>query len=136
MEEETTYDFTGCRVLIADHSEFSAEATKELLEMVGIEVRCAHDGEEAVKLFFEVEPEFYDIILMDIEMPKYDGYEATNMIRNSRYGNANSVIILAMAMNPSGEEVNLYRKAGMDGYIEKTFDAGNLYKLLNSYYKI
>ena len=75
-------ELAECRVLLAEDNELNREIAVELLRMAGITADCAKNGEEAVKKFLE-NGEAYDLILMDVQMPVMDGYQATEIIRNS-----------------------------------------------------
>lgn len=127
------YNFTGKRMLLAEDNEFNREIAQEFLEMTGATVECAEDGSEAVNLFANSKSGYYDIILMDVQMPVMDGYEATRTIRASAHPDAASIPILAMAANAFSEDVAAAVAAGMNGHIAKPIDVAALYRLLDSH---
>jgi CheY-like chemotaxis protein len=91
-------NFTGKRILLAEDVEINREIVLALLEPTQVEVDCAENGAEAVRLFRET-PEKYDMIFMDVQMPEMDGYDATRHIRSLDSPNAKTVPIIAMTAN-------------------------------------
>ena len=91
-------ELAECRVLLAEDNELNREIAVELLRMAGITADCAKNGEEAVKKFLE-NGEAYDLILMDVQMPVMDGYQATEIIRNSGQKHGKTIPIIAMTAN-------------------------------------
>ena len=127
------YDFTGRRILLVEDNEFNREIAQEFLEMTGATVESAEDGSRAVELFTASKPGQYDIILMDVQMPVMDGYEATRSIRASEHPDAKSIPILAMTANAFSEDVAAAVASGMNGHIAKPIDVSVLYRLLDSH---
>lgn len=123
-------DFAGKRVLLAEDNELNAEIAVDLLAMVNLEVDLAQDGLEAVKMFLESEPGTYQTILMDIQMPNMNGYEATKEIRKSEHPLAKKIPIVAMTANSSREDHTAAMSAGMNGHIAKPIDTADLYRTL------
>ncbi len=128
------YDFTGKHILLVEDNEFNREVAQEFLEMTGATVECAEDGAEGVDLFMASETGQYDVILMDVQMPVMDGYDATRAIRASAHPDANSIPILAMTANAFSEDVAAAVAAGMSGHIAKPIDVAALYRLLDSHF--
>ena len=129
-EDTNTFDFTGKKVLLAEDVLFNAEIAVELLKLVNLETVHVENGKLAVEEF-ERQPEgTYDAILMDIQMPVMDGYEATEMIRNSSREDGKSIPIFAMTANAFTEDVAEAINHGMTGHIAKPIDADQLYRLL------
>ena len=124
------YDFEGKTILLAEDTEFNADIAIELLDMVNMKAVLAKDGEEAVKLFNESEPGTYEAILMDIQMPVMDGYEATRRIRASSHPDAGSIQIYAMTANAFAEDISKAINSGMNGHISKPIDTEILYGIL------
>lgn len=129
-KEEISYDFSGKKLLLAEDTEFNREIAVELLNMVNMEVDCAVDGQEAVDMFLQAPQDTYCAILMDIQIPKMDGYEATKKIRSSNHPQACKIPIFAMTANAFAEDVSAALDAGMDGHIAKPIELDILYKTL------
>lgn len=124
------YDFSGCRVLLVEDNELNAEIAGELLEQVHLQVDYAVNGAEGVKMFEESEPGTYQIILMDVQMPVMDGWEATKAIRKGKHPEGTSVPIYAMTANAFREDVAVSLSSGMNGHIAKPIDTKTLYQVL------
>lgn len=131
--DETQYDFTGKRVLLVDDTEFNRDVAGELLEIVNFEVEVACDGEEAVNQFKQHEKGYYDVILMDVQMPVKNGYEATQEIRSLDRPDAADILIIAMTANAFAEDIAHSLSAGMNDHMSKPIDADAMYKLLRNY---
>lgn len=123
-------DLTGKRLLLAEDNLVNREIALELLGMTGAEVDAAENGEEAVRLFEASEPGAYSMILMDVQMPVMDGYEATGRIRNLSRADAGSVPIYAMTANTFAEDVAKAVESGMNGHIAKPIDINALMQVL------
>ncbi|MDR3164037.1 MAG: response regulator [Synergistaceae bacterium] len=124
--------FDGFRVLMAEDVEVNREIVQALLEPTGLAFDCAQNGVEAVKLFSE-SPERYDLILMDVQMPEMDGYEATRRIRGLDTVKAAQVPIIAMTANVFREDVEKCLNAGMNGHVGKPLDIEELLSVLRKY---
>lgn len=129
-EAEKNYNFEGKRVLLAEDIELNAEITMELLHMVHMDVDYAKNGKEVVRMFEEAEPGTYEAILMDIQMPEMDGYEATKAIRTSVHADAKTIPIFAITANAFTEDVSKALNSGMNGHIAKPVDVNVLYATL------
>jgi signal transduction histidine kinase/CheY-like chemotaxis protein len=115
-------DFSGRRVLIVDDIEINREILLEVLRETGIATDCAEDGLEALNKFRVSTDGYYDIILMDIQMPVLDGCAATREIRACSRNDAESIKIIAMTANVLAEDVNRALDSGMDGHLAKPVD--------------
>lgn len=124
------YDFTGHRVLLAEDNEMNAEIATELLGMVHLEVERAENGQIAVDMFSSAAPGTYDAILMDVQMPVMDGYEAARTIRSLERRDAKEIQIYAMTANAFNEDVSAALSAGMNGHIAKPIDTKILYSTI------
>lgn len=124
------YKLSGHRVLIAEDVSLNMEVAVSLLKMAGMDVICAEDGVQAVELFEKSEPGEIDAILLDINMPNMDGYEAARAIRASKKVNAGTIPIFAMTANAFTEDVVAALDAGMNGHIAKPIETDILYKTL------
>ncbi|MCI8419949.1 MAG: response regulator [Oscillospiraceae bacterium] len=125
-------DCSGLRVLLAEDNELNLEIAVELLGMTGARVETAGNGQEALNRFRAAPEGWYDLILMDIQMPVMDGYEAARRIRALDRPDARSVCIAAMTANAFVEDVRQAREAGMDEHIAKPVDLDRLRELLYS----
>ncbi|MDD4371068.1 MAG: response regulator [Anaerostipes sp.] len=132
-EKKTDYDFTGKRILLVDDTEINLEIAKELLEMVNFKVDVAWDGKEALNMFEKSKPGTYNVILMDVQMPVMNGYEATRAIRGSKHSEAKSICVIAMTANAFAEDIAKSMQAGMDDHISKPIDTELMYDILNRY---
>ena len=132
-EESEDFDFYGYRVLLAEDNELNREIACTLLEMNGIEVETAENGQEAVDMFSENPPGYYMAILMDIRMPVMDGLESTCAIRALDRGDAQTIPIIAMTANAFQEDEEEARKIGMDGYLVKPLEVDAIFRELRHY---
>ncbi|MGN0481829.1 MAG: ATP-binding protein, partial [Lachnospiraceae bacterium] len=113
-------ELTGLKVLLAEDNELNAEIAIVQLEEFGMEITRASDGDEAVRLFAENKPGTFDLILMDVMMPKKNGYEATKAIRSlQNRPDAVAIPIIAMTANAFAEDVQASLDAGMNGHLSK-----------------
>jgi CheY-like chemotaxis protein len=126
--------FRGRRILMAEDVDINREIVQSLLEPTEIEIDCAVNGLEAVRMFSK-NPESYDLILMDLQMPEMDGYEATRKIRAIEEGRTNKVPIIAMTANVFKEDVEKCLQAGMNAHIGKPIDFNEVMEKLSSYLK-
>ncbi|MCL2757516.1 MAG: response regulator, partial [Coriobacteriia bacterium] len=110
--------FAGHRILLAEDVEINREIVLALLEHTGIEIDCAENGAEAVRMFYEGR-ETYEMIFMDVQMPETDGYEATRRIRTLGVPESTTIPIIAMTANVFREDVEKCLAAGMNGHIGK-----------------
>ena len=124
--------FQGRRILLADDVEINREIVQILLEPTMLEVDCVENGIEAVKMFSE-SPEKYDMILMDVQMPEMDGYEATRTIRALDIPKARSVPIIALTANVLKEDVEKCIESGMDDHLGKPLDYDDVIRQLRRY---
>ncbi len=123
--------FNGKRVLLVDDNAFNREIAKSILEEVGFEVDIAENGEVAVHRVKKSDPDYYNIILMDVQMPIMDGYEATKAIRNLDEARA-KIKIIAVTANAFESDKKKALEMGMDGYIAKPIDTKVLYCVLKA----
>jgi CheY-like chemotaxis protein len=131
-EHEWTGSFMGRRILLAEDVEINREIVLALLEPTLIEIDCAADGAEAVRLFSNA-PERYDMILMDIQMPVMGGLEATRSIRALESGRPKGVPIIAMTADVFREDVERCMEAGMNDHIGKPIDNNDLLTKIKQY---
>lgn len=127
------YDFKGKRILLVEDNELNREIAEELIGVTGASVESAEDGVQAVEMFKESAEGYYDLILMDVQMPHMDGYEATRCIRALGRSDAQKVPIFAMTANAFAEDVQKSREAGMNAHISKSLNIRAVYKQMNRY---
>jgi signal transduction histidine kinase/CheY-like chemotaxis protein len=131
-EGTRTDDFSGYRALLAEDMEINREIVLALLEPTGLVIDCAENGEEAVRIF-KNSPARYDIIFMDLQMPKVDGYEATRRIRALGAARAKEIPIIAMTANVFRDDIEMCLAAGMNSHIGKPLNMEDLLKKLREY---
>jgi CheY-like chemotaxis protein len=124
--------FAGKKLLIAEDVEINREILLSLLEETGLSIDCAENGVEAVEMIAEA-PDKYDAILMDVQMPKMDGLEATRLIRTLTAQRVKNFPIIAMTAHVFKSDIEECLKAGMNDHIGKPIDIDDLLKKLNKY---
>lgn len=125
-EEEKENPLNGLRFLVAEDNTINADIMKELLEVEGARCEIAGNGKAAVAMFRNSKPHYYDMLLMDIQMPIMNGYDATKEIRSLKREDAAEVPILAMTANTMAEDIQESFESGMDAHISKPLDIGLL----------
>ena len=120
----------GRHVLVCEDHPLNQEIMAAILEEQGILVKVADNGLLGVNEFRCSALSYYDVILMDINMPVMDGYAATRAIRALERPDATTVPILAMTADAFDEDIQRCLKAGMNGHLSKPVDAGKLYKMM------
>jgi CheY-like chemotaxis protein len=122
--------FVGKRILLAEDNELNAEIATEILTEAGFEVDHAQDGQICVDMVQRAEDDFYDVVLMDVQMPNMNGYEATRAIRAFTDTKKAHIRILAMTANAFEEDKREAYRAGMDGHLAKPINVRALMKAL------
>lgn len=125
-------DITGKRLLLAEDVDINREIVSAILEDTGVSIVCAENGLEACNIF-AANPENFDLILMDIQMPEVDGYTATKRIRQMEFPQAKTIPIIAMTANVFKEDVDKCFAAGMNGHIGKPIDYEEMMKQLTTH---
>ena len=133
-EVDITDIFAGRHILLAEDVEINREIVLTLLEPSQVEIDCAENGVEAVRIFSE-SPEKYDLIFMDVHMPEMDGYDATRKIRALSASNAKTVPIVAMTANVFREDVEKCLEVGMNSHIGKPLVFTELINKMREYLK-
>jgi CheY-like chemotaxis protein/two-component sensor histidine kinase len=126
LSDFSNINLEGYHVLLVEDNELNVEIATEILEMTNISVDVAPDGDVAVEMVRDCKDYSYDVIFMDIQMPRMDGYEATKAIRNLENGNGADVPIIAMTANAFAEDVQAALASGMNGHIAKPLDLKSL----------
>ena len=122
----------GMRFLCAEDNELNAEILTELLKIEGAECTICENGEEVLKAFEQSAPGDYDMILMDVQMPVMNGYEATKAIRRSSHKLAKTIPIIAMTANAFSEDIQHSLAAGMTAHVSKPVEMKVLEKTIRS----
>ncbi len=131
---EHKMDFSGKRLLLVEDNDFNREIARFALENMGLIVEEAENGSVAVNMILKVEPGYYDLVLMDIQMPIMDGYTATREIRAIEDERISSIPIIAMTANAFQEDKDKCLEMGMNGHIAKPLDMNNLVAILEEEY--
>lgn len=127
--------FKGRHILIAEDNDLNAEILSEILKMTGATCDICKDGKQTVKKFEELEDGKYDFILMDVQMPVMNGYEATKTIRESSHPRAREIPIIAMTANAFTEDIQDALKSGMNAHVAKPVDMRVLEKTIKKVLK-
>ena len=130
-----TQDFAGKKILLVEDNALNQEIAQAILQENGFQVEIASDGTEAVDKMAHAVPGQYDLILMDIQMPKMDGYDATRRIRALPDHAQASVPIVAMTANAFAEDKRAAMEAGMNGHIAKPIEIPKLMETLKNILK-
>lgn len=127
------YDFTGKRILLVEDNEMNREIANEILLSSGFEVETAQDGDIAVEMVETSDSGYYDFILMDIQMPRMNGYDATRAIRRLDNPALASIPIIAMTANAFEEDRQNALNAGMNAHLAKPIEIKKLLSTLASF---
>lgn len=120
-------------MLLVEDNQLNAEIAAELLKMSGLTVDCAWDGIEAVDYLANCPDGYYDMVFMDIQMPRMNGYGATRAIRSSARNYCKRVPIVAMTANAFAEDVQAAKTVGMNKHIAKPLELATLAAVLRRY---
>ena len=131
-EKKIRPELAGRHVLLAEDNELNREIAVELLQMAGVTVDWAANGRIALDKFLSG-GDSYDLILMDVQMPVMDGYQATAAIRKSAHGRAQTIPIIAMTADAFHEDIVNAEAAGMNGHLSKPIDPDLLYEKVAEY---
>jgi signal transduction histidine kinase/CheY-like chemotaxis protein len=144
LDEKTDYSgiFSGYRILLAEDVVINREIIEVLVEPTLLEMDCVSDGAEAVAMFAK-SPDRYDLILMDVQMPKMDGYKATRKIRefeddlkthaSETHKHPHGIPVIAMTANIFREDIERCKEAGMNDHLGKPLDVEEFYAMMRKY---
>ena len=135
VEEWRQADFGGKRILVVEDNELNREIAEEILNETGFVVETAPDGTDAVDMVKQAEENYYNAILMDVQMPIMNGYEATREIRSLPRKDVKSMPIIAMTANAMDEDKEAALKSGMDDHIAKPINVDVFIAILGKYLK-
>ena len=130
IDEQDDNILQGMRFLCAEDNELNAEILMELLKIEGAECIICENGERVLETFEQSAPGDYDMILMDVQMPVMNGYDATRAIRRSTHELAKTIPIIAMTANAFSEDIQYSLAAGMNAHISKPVDMKTLEKTI------
>ncbi|MDR2547859.1 MAG: response regulator [Lachnospiraceae bacterium] len=133
FSSDYTDDFSGFKILLVEDIEINREIVQSLLEPTGLTLEYAENGVYAVDMFTAAAGN-YDMILMDLQMPEMDGYEATLKIRALDVPNAKTVPIVAMTANVFLEDIEKCLEVGMNGHMGKPINIDELFNQVRRYY--
>lgn len=121
----------GKKILLAEDNELNMEIAVEILGLLNIQTAHAENGAVAVEMFAKSKPGTYDMILMDIQMPKMNGYEATKAIRNMDHPDSRTIPIVAMTADAFAQDIQAARAAGMNDHIAKPISVERLIQVIS-----
>lgn len=130
-EKLSEISLEGKRVLLAEDNEINSEIASEMLREVGISTEVVTNGEECVNALLSHSAGYYDLVLMDVQMPVMDGYEATRTIRRFQDKDKRMIPVIAMTANVFEEDKKKAYKSGMNGHLSKPIDMTLLISTLN-----
>ncbi len=126
-------NLSGKHVLVVDDIEINCEIVSALLQETGAIIETAENGQQALDLFKSSQIGYFDLILMDIQMPVMNGYEATEEIRSLDRPDAKTVVIAAISANALPDDIQRASQVGMDGYLAKPIDSVYMYKKIGEW---
>ncbi len=126
-------DIAGAKILLVEDNEMNREIGVAILSQRGIEVQTASDGEVAVETLRTAAPGDFDLVLMDIQMPHLNGYDATRAIRALPDGEVASIPIIATTANAFEEDRALAKAAGMNDFIVKPIDIEETIRVIRKF---
>lgn len=128
--DDNSVSFAGKRILLAEDNDLNAEIATEILSELELQVERAEDGQVAVNMLKNAPDGYYDIILMDVQMPNMDGYEATRNIRNLKDSAKANIPIIALTANAFEEDRRAVHEAGMNEHLSKPINVPDLIKTI------
>ena len=129
----TIPDWKEKRVLIVEDNEINMEIACTFLEETGVCLEKSFNGKEALELFEKSDVGYYSLILMDVQMPVMNGYEATQKIRKSSHPDAKTIPIIAMTANAFAEDIYAAKQAGMNEHLSKPVELEKMYRVLKDW---
>lgn len=133
--EMKKHDYSGKRILLVEDNELNQEIATALLKETGMQIDCVEDGIEAVNIIDRAPEDRFDLVLMDIQMPRMDGYTATREIRTLPNNRKANIPIVAMTANAFDEDRKKAFETGMNGHIVKPIDMDVIFKTLDEVFE-
>ena len=134
-EQKETVSFEGRRILLVEDNELNREIATEILQDVGFVIETAENGQEAVEIVRHAAPGYFDAVLMDVQMPVMNGYEACKAIRALEDPELANILIIAMTANAFEEDRQNALEAGMNAHVGKPIDVPSLMEVLAKFLK-
>ena len=132
---DSSEQWQGKRLLIVEDNKMNMEIAVTLLQMEGFQLETAQNGKEALELYLQKAPYYFDAILMDIQMPVMNGLEATKAIRISQKEDARTIPVIAMTANAFDEDARQSIQYGMNGHLSKPFTVDHLLEVLSTCFR-
>ncbi len=130
LEQIGEADYSDKRILVVEDNDLNREIATEILSMTGAMIETAENGKEAVDMVVASEEGYYDLILMDLQMPVMNGYEATTSLRAMEREDARKIPIVAMTANAFLEDIQQSKACGMNEHMSKPLDIDQLQRML------
>ena len=134
-QPEETVSFEGRRILLVEDNELNREIATEILQDVGFVIETAENGQEAVEAVKGSDPGYFDAVLMDVQMPVMNGYEASRAIRTLDNPDLANILIIPMTANAFEEDRKTALEAGMNAHVGKPIDVPSLMEVLKEFLK-
>lgn len=131
--QSTLYNLEGKHILLVEDNAINQEIAREILKEKGITVDIANDGDLAIEIMKNAEENQYDLILMDVQMPRMNGYDATREIRKLSNPHIAGIPIIAMTANVFDEDRKNVLDAGMNGHLSKPIEPDKMFKMISDF---
>ena len=131
MEQLEEVDYSSKRILVVEDNDLNREIAEEILSMTGVEVETAENGKAAGDMVAASEEGYYDLILMDLQMPIMNGHDATRALRAMGRKDTKTIPIVAMTANAFVEDIQQSKASGMNEHMSKPLDIDQLQRMLS-----
>ena len=131
LEQLEEVDYSSKRILVVEDNDLNREIAEEILSMTGVEVETAENGKAAVDMVAASEEGYYDLILMDLQMPIMNGHDATRALRAMGRKDTKTIPIVAMTANAFVEDIQQSKASGMNEHMSKPLDIDQLQRMLS-----
>lgn len=131
LEQLEEVDYSSRRILVVEDNDLNREIAEEILSMTGVEVETAENGKAAVDMVAASEEGYYDLILMDLQMPIMNGHDATRALRAMERKDTKTIPIVAMTANAFVEDIQQSKASGMNEHMSKPLDIDQLQRMLS-----
>ena len=131
LEQLEEVDYSSKRILVVEDNDLNREIAEEILAMTGVKVETAENGKAAVDMVAASEEGYYDLILMDLQMPVMNGHDATRALRAMERKDTKTIPIVAMTANAFVEDIQQSKASGMNEHMSKPLDIDQLQRMLS-----